>query len=384
MKSMTLLAGVACALCVPYAAQGACDKQTCDSQSMNVSVKPWGTAPDGSPVELYTLANGSGFSVSVSTYGATVVSIVTPDKNGKLADVVLGFDDPAGYAACSSYQGAGIGRYGNRIGGSAFTIDGKTYHVTANENGNSLHGGKPGYDKVMWKGEKHCCKDCAEVKMTRLSPDGENGYPGNLEVSMSFKVTADNSLVISYEGRTDKATPVNLTHHMYYNLSGDSKKDILGNVLTMDADRMTPVDAKLIPTGKVVSVEGTPFDFRKPASVGARVDDKDAQLKLGGGYDHNFVFTSSDGTLKKQIELFDPESGRAMDISTTEPAVQFYSGNALNEPIGKNGIPLAKRHGLCLETQHYPDSPNHPNFPSTILQPGKLYSSVTVLHFFVK
>ena len=383
MKRIALLAGILSAYFVPLANAG-CDGKTCESPSMNVSVQSWGKAPDGTPVELYTLSNGKGLKVGVSTFGATVVSIVTPDKNGKMADVVLGFDDPAGYAACSSYQGAAIGRYGNRIGGAQFTIDGKTYHVTANENGNTLHGGKPGYDKLVWKAEKVACKECASVRMTRLSPDGENGFPGNLEVSILFTVTADNSLSITYEARTDKATTVNLTHHMYYNLSGDPKKDILGDILTLNADRMTPVDAKLIPTGAVVSVKGTPFDFQTATSVGARVNSDDAQMKLGGGYDHNFVFATADGSLRSQVLLFDPESGRAMEILTTEPAVQFYSGNMLGEPTGKNGIPLAKRHGLCLETQHYPDSPNHANFPSTILRPGELYSSRTVLHFFVK
>jgi len=383
MKSIALLAGIATALAAPLWA-GSCDNQTCQSQSMNVSVKPWGSAPDGTPVELYTLSNGKGLSVSISTYGATVVSIETPDRDGKVADVVLGFDDPSGYAACGSYQGAAIGRYGNRIGKAQFAIDGETYHVTANENGNTLHGGKPGYDKLVWQGKKLDCSCCAAIQMHRLSPDGENGFPGNLDVTITFKVTADNSLVIAYEARTDKVTTVNLTHHMYYNLSGDPKKDILGNILTLNCDRMTPVDAQLIPTGEVVSVTGTPFDFQSPTAVGARVDDNDAQLKLGGGYDHNFVFASADGSLKSQILLVDPESGRAMEMLTTEPAVQFYSGNALKEPTGKNGIPLARRHGLCLETQHYPDAPNHPNFPSTILRPGELYSSQTVLHFFVK
>jgi aldose 1-epimerase len=384
MKTFAVLACLLSTILAP-AALCAGNEKTCGTQSgMQVSVQPWGKAPDGTPVELYTLTDGKGTTVRLSTFGATMQSLETPDRNGKVADIVLGFDNVEGYAACSSYQGAGIGRYGNRIGGAAFTIDGESYKVTANEKGNCLHGGKPGYDKVVWCGKSITGTDYVGVEMHRLSPDGEQGFPGNLDVKITFKLNDKKEIFISYEARTDKATTVNLTHHMYYNLTGDPKKDILGHKLTILADRITPVDAELIPTGEIVPVKGTPFDFTKGQLVGKEVDDNDAQLKLGGGYDHNLVFAKADGTIRKQCELSDPESGRVMEILTTEPAVQFYSGNGLGEPTGKGGIALAKRHGLCLETQHYPDSPNHPNFPSTILRPGELYSTTTVLRLSTK
>ena len=351
---------------------------------MKVSVQPWGNAPDGAPVELYTLTDGKGTTVRLMTYGATMQSLETPDKNGKVADIVLGFDDVAGYAACTSYQGAAIGRYGNRIGDAKFKIDGVEYNVTENGGGNCLHGGKPGYDKLVWDAKSISGEGFVGVVMHRLSPDGEQGFPGNLDVTITFKLDGKKQVTINYEARTDKATTVNLTHHMYYNLSGDPKNDILGNVVTISADRITPVNAELIPSGEVTSVEGTPFDFRKAETVGKRIEVADEQLKLGGGYDHNLVFAKSDGTLKKQCEVYDPESGRVLEILTTEPAVQFYSGNFLNEPTGRNGIPLKKRHGLCLETQHYPDSPNHSNFPSTILRAGEIYASQTVLRLSAK
>jgi aldose 1-epimerase len=384
MKTFAVLAGILSTIIVP-GALCAGNAKTCDTKSsMQVSVQQWGKSSDGAPVQLYTLTDGKGTTVRFTTYGATMQSLETPDKNGKVADIVLGFDNVEGYANCSSYQGASIGRYGNRLGGATFAIDGVKYKVTANEKTNCLHGGKPGFDKLVWDAKSVSGKDYVGVIMHRLSKDGEQGFPGNLDVTVTYKLNDKREISISYEARTDKATPVNLTNHMYYNLSGDPKKDILGNVVTILADRITPVDAGLIPTGAITSVKGTPFDFTKGEKVGKHVDDADAQLKLGGGYDHNFIFAKADGTLKKQCEVYEPESGRVMEILTTEPAVQFYSGNGLNEPTGKNGIPLAKRHGLCLETQHYPDSPNHANFTNTILRPGELYSTTTILRLSAK
>lgn len=350
---------------------------------MKVSVEPWGNAPDGTPVELYTLSDGK-LLVRVTNFGGVVQTIQTPDRDGKMADVTLGFDDVTGYATDSTYQSAAIGRYGNRLGGAAFTIDGVDYHVTANEGKNCLHGGKPGFDKVVWDATSFNADGKVGVELHRLSPDGEQGFPGNLDVNIRLWLDGTGSLSIAYEARTDKATPVNLTHHMYYNLSGDSANDILGEELQIKADKMTPVDSGLIPTGELAPVTGTPFDFTTMHKIGDHVDDKNEQLSYGGGYDHNFVFTSADGTLKSQCVLYDPKSGRQLEILTTEPAVQFYSGNGLSGAIGRDGKPNLRRHALCLETQHYPDGPNHPNFPDTVLRPGQLYSSMTVLHFSVK
>jgi len=361
----------------------ACKKdQAAASSGLSVSVQPWGTSPDGSPVQLYTLTNGKGMVVRLSNWGAIVQSIQVPDRDGKIADVVLGFDAVVpGYAEDSTFQGGGIGRYGNRIAKGRFTIDGVSYQVTQNEGENSLHGGTPGFNKVLWEAEPFQNADSVGVLMHRLSPDGENGYPGNLDVSIRFSLNAAQELSIVYEASTDKATPINLTHHMYYNLSGSAANDILGDELQILADRYTPVDAKLIPTGELRPVEGTPFDFRMPMAIGSRIEVADEQLTLGEGYDHNFVFAEADGSLEKQVVLYNKASGRVMEILTTEPAIQFYSGNFLNGALGKGGAIHDWRHGLCLEPQHYPDSPNHANFPDTILRPGKTYKSSTVLRF---
>jgi len=365
-----------------------CDDKACRAEcsdncdNMKVSVQSWGTAPDGSPVELYTLVNEAKHTtVRLCTYGAIVQSIQVPDRAGKVGEIVLGYDNVAGYVSDPTFQGAGIGRFGNRIGGGTFTIDGVKYNVTQNENGNTLHGGNPGFNKMMWDAESFCGPEGVGVVMHRLSPDGEQGFPGNLDVSIRFTLGTCGSLTIAYEATTDKATPINLTHHMYYNLTGDGSKDILGHILQIDADRMTPVDAKLIPTGEIASVKGTPFDFLQPTAIGLRVNDENEQLKLGGGYDHNFVFTESDGSYKVRATLLDPTSGRVMEILTNEPAVQFYSGNFMSGIPGKGGVPMDFRHGLCLETQHFPDSPNHANFPDTILRPGQTYKSMTSLRF---
>jgi aldose 1-epimerase len=383
MKTVAVLASMLFAV-LSASGQNCCDKVCQKDTSMKVSVQPWGQAPDGQPVELYTLTDGKGVTVRLSTFGANVQSIIVPDRDGKSEDVIFGFDSVEGYVADATFQGAAIGRYGNRIGGAKFAIDGTAYHVTENGGGNCLHGGKPGFDKAVWKASSFECKGKVGVVMTLTSPDGDQGFPGKLDVKITFTLGHDADLTIAYEAVTDKATTVNLTHHMYYNLSGDAKNDILGDILQIKADRMTPVDSGLIPTGELKNVKGTPFDFQTPTAVGLRINAADDQIKKGGGYDHNFVFASADGSLKAQCELYNPVSGRVMTILTTEPAVQFYSGNFLSGATGKNGAKHDFRHALCLETQHYPDSPNHANFPSTILRPGETYKSTTVLQFSVR
>jgi len=351
---------------------------------MKISVKNWGLAPDGNTVQLFTLDDENGHIVRISNLGGIVQSIEVPDREGVSKDVILGFDDVDGYIKDDSYQAAAIGRFGNRIGGGRFSIDGVPYQVTQNEGENCLHGGKPGFNGHVWKATAVKGQGFVGVDMNLFSPDGDQGFPGNVDVNIHFRLTDKRELSIAYEATTDKATPLNLTHHMYYNLSGDSKKDILGNELMIRADRRTPVNSKMVPTGEIVSVEGTPFDFRTPTLVGLRIDADDQQLKYGGGYDHNVVFVEADGSLKNQAELFDPASGRVMEVLTTEPAVQFYAGNSLSGAKGKMGLPNLKRHALCLETQHYPDAPNHANFPDTILRPGDSYRSQTVMRFSVR
>ncbi|MFA5258363.1 MAG: aldose epimerase family protein, partial [Opitutales bacterium] len=347
MMTFQRLSGAALAALVICCAS-ACGKQSESTKpAMNVSVQQWGNAPDGTPVQLYTLCNGKGMTVRISTWGGVVQSIDVPDRSGKPGDVVLGFESVVpGYAEDSTFQGAAIGRYGNRIAKGRFTIDGTDYQVTQNEGENSLHGGKPGYDKVVWDAKPFECDAAVGVTLHRLSPDGENGYPGNLDVSISYSLNQQQELQISYTATTDKATPVNLTHHMYYNLSGSADNSILGDELQILADRYTPVDAKLIPTGELRPVDGTPFDFRAPMTIGSRIGAEDAQLTLGGGYDHNFIFANADGSLKKQVALYNAASGRVMEILTTEPAVQFYSGNFLSGAEGKRGEHHAWRHGL--------------------------------------
>jgi aldose 1-epimerase len=299
-------------------------------------------------------------------------------------DIVFGYDNLDSYVKSSPYFGAIVGRYGNRIGKAKFTIDGKEYSVTANENGNILHGGKKGFDKVVWQSEKVEKPEGVGVKLTYLSKDGEEGFPGNLKATVTYLLTNDNELRIDYEATTDKATPVNLTHHGYFNLTG-GKSDILGHELKLNADKYTPVDSGLIPTGELANVEGTPFDFRKSTAIGARINADNPQLKIGKGYDHNWVLNKKDAEMTVAAELYEPTTGRLMTVSTTEPAIQFYSGNFLDGTItGKGGLVYKNRSALCLETQHYPDSPNKPNFPSTILKPGQTYKTTTIYRFSAK
>jgi aldose 1-epimerase len=342
----------------------------------------FGKTTDGTPVEIYTLTNANGVEVKAMTYGCIITSLKVPDRTGKLADVVLGYDTLDRYLKDSPYFGAVVGRYGNRIAKGQFTLDGKTYKLATNNGPNHLHGGNQGFDKVVWKGAWKNGAQGVGVIFSRTSPDGEEGYPGNLQATVTYTLTDKNELVVEYRATTDKATPVNLTQHSYFNLAADDG-DILGHQLTIDADRYTPVDDTLIPTGELASVAGTPFDFRKTTAIGARINVDNPQLKNGKGYDHNWVLSRTSGSgLQYAVRVVDPKTGRTLDIATTEPGVQFYTGNFLDGSItGKGGRVYRHRSGFCLETQHYPDSPNHPNFPSTILQPGRAYSSKTVFTF---
>ena len=339
---------------------------------------------DGKPIDVFTLDSGRGIEMQAMSYGGIITSLKVPDRSGRMDDIVLGFDSPEGYLKMPPppFFGALIGRYGNRIAKGKFTLDGKTYPLATNNGPNHLHGGSKGFDKVLWTGETRQTADGASVVFTRTSPDGEEGYPGNLQVRVTYTLTDKNELVVDYHATTDKPTPVNLTQHSYFNLAGDGSGDILGHELLLNADRYTPVDDTLIPTGELASVAGTPFDFRKSTAIGARINQDDAQLKNGQGYDHNWVLNRNGSGLQLAVRLSDPKSGRTMEIRTTEPGVQFYSGNHLDGTFtGKGGHVYKRRSGLCLETQHFPDSPNHSNFPSTILRPGQNYDSKTVFKF---
>lgn len=352
------------------------------STKASVTRAPFGTAPGGQAVELFTLTNAHGMEVRTMSYGGIIVSIKVPDRKGALGDVVLGYDSLAGYVKASPYFGAIVGRYGNRIAKGHFTLNGKTYTLAVNNGPNALHGGLKGFDKVVWHAEPFQHADSVGVVLSYTSPDGEEGYPGALSVTVTYALTDANELVVSYHATTDKPTPVNLTQHSYFNLANGGKSDILGHILTLAADSMTPVDSTMIPTGAIVSVTGTPFDFRSPTAIGARINAADVQIKNGGGYDHNFVLTRDGPGLAHVVHVVEPTTGRTLDVSTTEPGIQFYTGNFLDGTnVGKGGVAYQRRTGFCLETQHFPDSPNHPNFPSTILLPGAVYQSQTVFTF---
>lgn len=352
-------------------------------QSLTVSRAPFGQLPDGRDVELFTLTNAHGIEIRVMTYGAIITAIYAPDRRGRRDDIVLGFDSVSGYLAGSPYFGAVVGRYANRIAGGHFTLDGVTYTLARNNGPNSLHGGERGFDKVLWSAEPLRSDTAVGVRLRYTSPDGEEGYPGTLQVQVTYTLTAQDELIVEYDATTDKATPLNLSQHTYWNLHGDGRGDILDHVLTLDASRYTPVDSTLIPTGRIAAVAGTPFDFRTPTAIGKRIDAADEQLRFGHGYDHNWVIDHRrPGTLEHAARLVDPVSGRVLDISTTEPGLQFYTGNFLDGTIkGKGGQVYGHRGALCLETQHFPDSPNHPSFPSTILRPGQRFQSRTVVKF---
>ena len=350
-----------------------------------ISKKEFGKTADGRPVEIYTLTNGRAVEAAIITYGGAVVSLKVPDKSGKLGDVVLGYDSIADYEKHTAFFGALIGRYGNRIGKGKFSIDGKEYSLATNNGENHLHGGINGYDKVVWKARPSTDSSGANLELTYLSPDREEGYPGTLNIKVVYTLTENNELKIVYSATTDKATVVNLTHHSYFNLAGAGNNSILDHVLTLNASRFTPTDAGSIPSGELRSVQGTPFDFRKPHSMGERINDDDEQLKFGKGYDHNWVLDKKGKALTSAATVYEKTTGRVMEVLTTEPGIQFYSGNFLDGSIkGKDGQDYPRRSGFCLETQHYPDSPNKKKFPSTVLLPGQRYSQTTIYRFSVR
>jgi len=349
--------------------------------AMTVIRAPFGTLPGGTAVEVFTLTNGHGVEVRAMTYGATIISVRVPDRAGRMDDVVLGFDNLDDYLTKGRYFGTIVGRYGNRIGNGRFTLDGSTIQLTANNGVNHLHGGAKGFDKVVWKAEPFERDGSSGVTFTYVSADGEEGYPGTVNAAVSYTLTTRNELVLEYVATTDKATAINLTNHSYFNLAGRGRGDILRHQLTLQAGRFTPTDAGQIPTGEIAPVAGTPFDFRRAMAIGARIDADHEQIRHGHGYDHNFVIDGFDGpkgpVLHSAAHVVDPGSGRTLDVTTTEPGVQFYAGNNLDST--RNGF--GRRTGFCLETQHFPDSPNHSNFPSTILRPGDTYRSKTVYSF---
>lgn len=348
-----------------------------------ISRAPFGTTKDGIPVDIYTLRNASGAEARICNYGGLVISLKVPDRNGHLGDVVLGYDNLDGYLKETPYFGALIGRYGNRIAKGKFTLDGKEYTLAVNNGVNALHGGLKGFDKVVWTPAILASPEGPTLQLKYLSRDGEEGYPGNLSVTAVYTLTHDNALKLEFTATTDKDTVVNLTQHSYFNLAG--KGDILSHVVMMPADRFTPVDSTLIPTGELRPVEGTPFDFRTPTAIGARINQPDEQLKFGGGYDHNWVFNKQIGQLTRLAKVTEPTTGRVLEVFSTEPGLQFYSGNFLDGTItGKGGWVYKFRNGFCMEPQHYPDSPNHPSFPTTELKPGQVYHHTMLYKFSVE
>jgi aldose 1-epimerase len=348
----------------------------------HVTKTPFGQTADGQAVDLYTLTNHNGLALSVMNYGGIVVRLTAPDKQGKLTDIVLGFDSLKGYEAGSPYFGALVGRYGNRIAKGTFKLDGTEYKLAVNNGVNALHGGLKGFDKVLWNIEEVASAEGPSVKLTYTSKDGEEGYPGNLSAEVIYTLTDQNEWKIAYKATTDKKTVVNLTQHTYFNLTGDPNNDILGHEVMLAADKFLPVDKGLIPTGELKPVAGTPFDFTKPAAIGSRINDKDVQLETGKGYDHCWVLNGAADSLRLVASAYEPTTGRTLEVFTTEPGIQFYTGNFLDgSKVGKGGIAYAFRHGFCLETEHFPDSPNQSKFPSVVLEPGKTYQTTTVYKF---
>jgi aldose 1-epimerase len=361
--------------------------ETSEAKS-KVQKQAFGKSEDGQPVDLYTLTNNNGVIATITNYGATLVSLKVPDKNGKVDDVVLGYDSVDGYVKDKAYFGATVGRYGNRIAHGKFQLDGVTYTLPKNNDDNTLHGGIKGFNKKVWTARDVSTATASALEFAYLSKDGEEGFPGNLSVKVTYSLPAhSNEVRIEYNATTDKNTVINLTNHSYFNLAGQGNGDILQHELTIHAARFTPVDSGLIPTGELKEVKGTPFDFNKSTAVGARIEQDDPQLKIGKGYDHNWVLDKT-GTVSAPFlaaEVYEPQSGRVLDVLTAEPGVQFYTGNFLDGTVtGKDGKVYKRRYALCLETQHFPDSPNHPDFPSTELKKGQRYHTVTIYRFSAK
>lgn len=341
----------------------------------------------GQNTQLYTLTNGHGIAVTISNYGGTITSIKAPDKEGKMEEITLGFDSLGQYLKEHPYFGALVGRYGNRIAKGKFQLDGKSYTLAANNMGNHLHGGPVGFDKVVWKAEVIERDGLPGLELSYLSPDGDQGFPGNLEVTVVYSLNNNNELSIDYHATTDKKTIINLTNHTYFNLTGNTKRDILDHQVTIYADRFIPVDNTLIPTGELASVEGTPFDFRRGMTIGEKINAEDEQITFGGGYDHCWVINrpKNSDELVFAAKVVEPTSGRKLEVYTTEPGIQFYTGNFLDGTLtGIGGVVYEKRFGLCLETEHFPDSPNQPNFPTVTLEPGSSYATRTIYKFGVE
>jgi aldose 1-epimerase len=347
--------------------------------------KNWGTNPEGQTVELFTLTREGAPTVAVTSHGAYIVSILAADREGRTVDVVLGYRDLAGYLGDTGYLGAVVGRYANRIAGGAFSLGGQRYTLARNNGPNALHGGPQGFHKKTWAARVVAGPDGDTLELSCVSPDGEEGYPGTLTATVVYSLTADGGLRLDYSATTDAPTVVNLTNHAYFNLAGEGSGDVLGHEMQLEADAFTPVDDTLIPTGELRPVEGTPFDFRTPVAIGARIDDPHPQLQAGGGYDHNFVVRGTPGELRLAARVYEPGSGRVLEVLATNPGVQVYTGNFLDGSIaGKSGRAYEKRGGFCLETQHFPDSPNQPTFPPVVLEPGGRYEQTTVFRFSVR
>ena len=349
---------------------------------VDVQKGTFGETKQGQPVDLYTLSNATGMRVRIITYGAIIVTLEVPDREGRLADVVLGFDTLEGYLERHPYFGCVVGRYANRIAGGRFRLDGNEYNLVKNHGRHHLHGGEKGFDSVVWEAREAVSVDGAGIELSYLSVDGEEGYPGNLNVRVTYTLTNQNALKVDYEATTDKKTIVNLSQHTYFNLAGAGQGDILGHEMMINADQFTVIDEEVMPTGEIRDVEGTSLDFRVPSAIGARIDGTEEQMRFGTGYDHNFVLNSDDPSTGLAARVREPGSGRVMEIYTTEPGVQFYSGNFLDGTVvGKEGKVYQQRAAFCLETQHFPNSPNEPSFPSTVLEPGDTYRQTTVFQF---
>ncbi len=346
---------------------------------MNLQQQPYGAAHSGGYADLYTLTNNQGVSVTLTNYGGIITTLHTPDRNGQPGDIVLGFDKLEEYVARNPFFGCLVGRFGNRIAQGKFTLKGKSYTLAQNNGQNHLHGGLVGFDKVLWAAEPFTTPASVGVKLAYTSADGEEGYPGNLTVTVVYTLTDNNEFQLDYGATTDQATIINLTNHTYFNLAG--RGDILDHVLQLNAKSFTPVDSTLIPTGEVRPVAGTPLDFRTPTPIGARIEQNDEQLQFGKGYDQNFVVNGIPGELRLAARVSEATSGRTLEVLTTQPGVQFYSGNMLPNLTGKAGAEYKRRYGFCLETQHFPDSPNQPSFPSAVLEPGQRYEETTVWKF---
>lgn len=354
-----------------------------NSAKLGVSQASFGQSPTGAPADLFTLTNANGVIVKITNFGGVITEIHTPDKNGVFADINLGFDHIEPYYTDAPYFGALIGRFGNRIAKGKFTLDGVNYQLATNNGNNHLHGGVTGFDKVLWDAATFTAENSVGLTLKYLSADGNQGYPGNLQVTVIYELTNDNEILVKYHAVTDKATPINLTQHAYFNLAG--KGDILNHEITINADRFTAIDAEAIPTGELPLVENTPFDFRSARLIGERINDDDEQIKNGSGYDHNFVLNKTSAKeLSLAARVSEKNSGRVLEVFTQEPGVQFYSGNFLTGALTGKGWNYTRRSGFCLEPQHFPDSPNQPTFPNTILRPGEEYTSVMSYKFSVE